>query len=402
MSEPLATAHRTEPGPSLLSAAISGNLAAAKRALESHPAAVHQRDQAIDSTPLHFAAHRGYSEIVEVLLGFGADVGAREGCSGTTPLHWAAEAGHPNVVRQLLDGGSDHLARDDWYGLRPVDWTTAVVHAPGLHRDRAAARDCLRSHGSAPGIFSLVALGDERGVRSLAGRELPVLSERLGPVGEERTPLHAAVLAGHNAVVEALLELGADPGIPTSRGLTPAALALSRPKVRFSGLPKRDDLPTALLTEDWSTADARLREEPSGLAPGGHYAGLLHWVAERGFLEQTHWLLHNGADSEGESVYLCYDEWLGSLRPLHRAALKGHVAIATALIQSGADASPRGGRSGLTPLHLAAVAGHLDMVRLLVRSGADVDVRDSFHQAVPLGWARYAGHDPVIDFLEKG
>jgi len=51
------------------------------------------RDQTLGTTPLIVTAHRGYREIVELLLTNHAGVAARERASGTIALHWAAEGG---------------------------------------------------------------------------------------------------------------------------------------------------------------------------------------------------------------------------------------------------------------------------------------------------------------------
>ena len=60
---------------------------------------------------------------------------------------------------------------------------------------------------------------------------------------------------------------------------------------------------------------------------------------------------------------------------LHVAARLGHCAIATMLVERGADIDSKAG-AGEIPLHYAAHEGFLDIVKLLMRSGARVDIRD--------------------------
>ena len=71
------------------------------------------------NTPLHLAAAIGSSEVAEVLLEAGADIGARDD-NGATPLHRAAAEGDPGVVSLLLKAGADANARD-WDERSPWD-----------------------------------------------------------------------------------------------------------------------------------------------------------------------------------------------------------------------------------------------------------------------------------------
>ena len=78
----------------------------------------------IFETALHWAAHNGAMEIVEILLAAGAAVEADEtGLYGGKPLHWASEH-QPEAVRVLLDNGADVNSRNlqpgDYYGRTPL------------------------------------------------------------------------------------------------------------------------------------------------------------------------------------------------------------------------------------------------------------------------------------------
>lgn len=55
-------------------------------------------------TPLHWAAHGGHLETVQVLLQAGANASiGSEDSQGTTPLAWAAYAGHRHIIQLMLD-----------------------------------------------------------------------------------------------------------------------------------------------------------------------------------------------------------------------------------------------------------------------------------------------------------
>jgi RNA polymerase sigma factor (sigma-70 family) len=106
----------------LIQAACSGDVEQARRLLLADPTTVHTRDPYLQSTPLHYAAHRGYLEIVQLLLTAGADVMAREGSSDTIPLHWAAEGGHLEVARRRIEWlvGTRHAASSPRFMLAPL------------------------------------------------------------------------------------------------------------------------------------------------------------------------------------------------------------------------------------------------------------------------------------------
>ena len=85
-------------------AARQGDLAKIKRLLEKNPGLLEARNQN-EKTPLHFAALGGHKEIVEFLIGKGADINAKN-IAKETPLHYAAAMGHKEVVDLLLAKGA--------------------------------------------------------------------------------------------------------------------------------------------------------------------------------------------------------------------------------------------------------------------------------------------------------
>ncbi len=66
----------------------------------------------INNSPLHRAAYRGHTMVMEILLGKGAQPEAPDK-DGRTPLHWAAMGGKKQAVELLMAKGSQVNARDN-------------------------------------------------------------------------------------------------------------------------------------------------------------------------------------------------------------------------------------------------------------------------------------------------
>ena len=73
-------------------------------------ASVHSSDEALDRTPLHYAAQHGHSTVCELLIEMGACCEALD-ISNCTPLHLAAERGMQMAVETLMRAGASPVAR---------------------------------------------------------------------------------------------------------------------------------------------------------------------------------------------------------------------------------------------------------------------------------------------------
>jgi ankyrin repeat protein len=105
-------------------AARQGWLDLVRKHIAADPLSVHQRGW-IGDTPLHWPAHNGFVEILEVLLDAGAVVDADEiNCYGGKPLHWASEHS-PKAVELLLRRGANVNSRNlktdsEFFGMTPL------------------------------------------------------------------------------------------------------------------------------------------------------------------------------------------------------------------------------------------------------------------------------------------
>lgn len=155
-----------------ISAAVTGDAAALRRLLERDPNLY--RAEYWYTQPIHFAVREGHLEAVRVLLGAGADPAA-VGLSGEDLTTVARDRGHEAVARLLEE------VRDRRGSTTPAPADHAIHVA-------AAAGDAARVSELLDAEPQLVYRGDSQG----------------------GTPLHRAVAASARAVIEWLLDRGAD------------------------------------------------------------------------------------------------------------------------------------------------------------------------------------------------
>jgi len=81
-------------------------------------------------TPLEWAARKGHTAVVTVLIDNKADVNASRHTDGVTPLYIAAEQGHTEVVKLLLANSADVNASEHTHGA-----TALLVAAQNGHTE---------------------------------------------------------------------------------------------------------------------------------------------------------------------------------------------------------------------------------------------------------------------------
>ncbi|MBD0391954.1 ankyrin repeat domain-containing protein, partial [Wolbachia endosymbiont of Pentalonia nigronervosa] len=340
-----------------------------------------------DWTPLHSAARKGHLNVVNALLGKGADVKAKTK-DGWTPLHLAAINGHLNVVKALLGKGADvnAKAKGDWMPLHSADdWTPLHLAAINGHLNV---------------------------VNALLGKGADVKAK----TKDGWTSLHLAAQDGHLDVVEALWDKGADVNAKAKGDWTSLHLAAQdgHLDVVKALLGKGADVNAkAKAKGDWTSLhlaaqDGHLYVVEALLDKGadvnaeakGDWTSL-HLAAQDGHLDVVEALLGKGADvnakAKGDCMSLHYaDDWT----PLHLAAQDGHLDVVKALLGKGADVKAKI-KDGWTSLHLAAQDGHLDVVKALLGKGADVNKAAFYNGWTPLHAAAQNGHKEIVEILLK-
>jgi len=170
--------------------------------------------------PLHLAIIEGREREVALLIELGTALDAPTR-SGLTPLSLAVLAGKAGVERRLRLAGArtdlpTAIAVDDGdMASRLLPSVAELLWPRGPYRELVHA---FAARGQAAAVQWLLRNGAESNGPAL----------RLGPAEwlEEHRPLHLAATGGHEAVLEVLLEYGADPDAMLERsGLTSLHLA---------------------------------------------------------------------------------------------------------------------------------------------------------------------------------
>nr|WP_255680780.1 ankyrin repeat domain-containing protein [Azonexus sp. R2A61] len=71
-------------------------------------------------SPLHYAVFAGNEEMMEYLIGLGADINARS-TNGSTVLMMAVYEGREGLARKLIEKGADRSPKNDW-GDGALEW----------------------------------------------------------------------------------------------------------------------------------------------------------------------------------------------------------------------------------------------------------------------------------------
>ena len=147
--------------------------------------------------PFFEAVRRGQATVVAELLERDPRLVA-ERSDGGTALHFAAWEGHLSVVDVLLGAGAELNARDDRHGMLPIAWANEHGHVDMVRALHARGADVPFQLAAAFGL--LEALRDS----------LSADPELLDQVRGYGTALHFAALWGQVEVVKFLIEAGAD------------------------------------------------------------------------------------------------------------------------------------------------------------------------------------------------
>lgn len=246
--DPTLLATTSEAGWTALTMAIASGCVAMTTYLVEHGADVNERHHELDFTPLHIAAFTGQNKIAAYLIQNGADINAVTTPPNRaywysrivgTPLHTAFFNSKSDIVELLLSKGADPNVRDR-DGLNLFQFAVN-------YNGREKARDFYNRAGIpvpevAPTVEELleaISACNATSTREKGEKQVAQLLKNHPELGRGEkkngnTPLHLAVFYKMDALVNQLVDLGADVNAQNSDGITPLHKAVaSRTLARY-------------------------------------------------------------------------------------------------------------------------------------------------------------------------
>jgi ankyrin repeat protein len=316
-------------------------------------------------------------KVCELLVSKGASLA--KGGLGHTTLHLAAISGHADLLELLLSHGA----------------ATSAVNEQGY-----SALQCAVESGNTMAVSILVERGYQTDSSSLhlavhSGRlEIAQLLTSKGVqvnfVGKDGfTPLMVAAAIGHVAMLEHLLENGADLSLRTTdKGHSPLDMAVISHQLGSVIAIFNSPSYSAKFRTDRSYAWTAAGKDTSSESKiwkhiyertechRDHGAAILHWAVANSNEQLLDLVMQSGIDLKLPNS----DGWSA----LHAAAMAGNTGMLKAILAKGIEIDYQG-HSLRTALHQAVVANQPVAVTFLLQNGANPKILDEDSQGcVPI------------------
>ena len=349
----------------IASAAQSGEVDALRQRLDARPDLINALAGRgfPKATALHLAALRNQHAAARLLIDRGADLDAREFPDNAAPLHFAAMYADLQMVRLLVEAGADVEGKGDDPEVGIVGWATC------FRQVREDVAEYLLSHGATLNLWSAIALDRADAVREMVTNDPALLTARMTRAHHRRTPLHHAAARNQPAMVQLMLELGADPNATDATGATALTTAVQEnadPAIAsaLAAAGAKLDFLTAVNLGRYADAEAMLRDDPARIGPDGRDTIALHLSVSKRNMATIRWLLAHRIDVNAKRLMWDFNH---------------------------------------TALHMTVESGEIDIARLLLDAGADPNIRDDKVNATALGWADHFGRADFAQLIrEKG
>ncbi|XP_049821633.1 poly [ADP-ribose] polymerase tankyrase isoform X3 [Aethina tumida] len=356
-------------------------------------------------TALHLATDNSHYDLMDVLLRHGAKVNALDGL-GQTALHRCARDDNTQAARILLSYNVDVSI------VSLQGYTAAQVASENVAKmlqdppTVSADVECQILEAAKSGDLEqvqrlLVAYPHIVNCRDLDGRHSTPLHfasgynrvavvEYLLQQGADvhakdkggLVPLHNACSYGHYEVTELLVKHGASVNVADLWKFTPLHEAAAKGKYEIVKLLLKHGADQTKKNRDGATPLDLVREGDQDVADLLRGNAALLDAAKKGNLARVQRLVSQ------ENIN-CRDAQGRNSTPLHLAAGYNNVDVAEFLLEHGADVNAQD-KGGLIPLHNASSYGHLDIAALLIKYNTVVNATDKW------------GFTPLHEAAQKG
>ncbi|HKV42084.1 MAG TPA: ankyrin repeat domain-containing protein [Blastocatellia bacterium] len=390
----------TSKGMAIAAAIRERNLTKVRGLLDGSPDLVHARDERTNQ-PIHWAVMTRQLDIIDELLGRGADVNSQR-FDGARPI-------------QLTNGDYNYR------GWRDVAEDTAATPRDVLTH--------LRARGAYCDICTAAYIGDLERVRELLDQDASLAnrpSDYVSYYACSGTPLRNAAAGGHVEIVRLLLERRADPNLP-EEGIAPRGHAL------HSAVCNGHTEIVQLLLQHGAFANVEIESSADTLSAAIAQSNqpMIDLLCSYGAARNVHLLAYYGDVQTAAAVFAANPMLADDPEALENAAGQGHEPFVRLMLRYQPDLAKRvavgvegrGPRDPvktremaellfqhgmnpslpnwlrITPLHRFAQRGDLENAAIFIDHGADLDARDEEYRSTPLGYAARLGKTAMVELL---
>ncbi|KAI9926593.1 hypothetical protein AWENTII_006823 [Aspergillus wentii] len=363
-----------------------------------------------DSFLLHTAVENGHEQIVAFMLDKGLSPECEKEWTGRTVIYHAAKRGQESMVRLLLDKGANADPQEVWDGstVLPVAAEKGHLGIVTMLLDHGVDTDCATAYHHTP-LYGAVQTNQEAVVELLLQRGADFHYVCGNPIDEPRnSPLTLAVELGRDHMVQLFLkqenEFGASPFIEAIRDFETIAMIPRLVELGFdpnkedpegdsalSEAAKRRQIDFIELLLKYLTPEAKARHAYRGISDIMSTTSACICEEDEPTVK---YLLDNCVELEYKNpedgaTLLCNAVW------------SRKVEVAKALLDRGANADTQDIK-GRTPISILAEREHEEMMHLLLtdgfKNGLKIDTPDKYGRT-PLFLASLNGKENIVKIL---
>ena len=312
-------------------------------------------------TALHFAASKGYTDLVDYLVNkHGASIESLT-IKKQTPMHHAAGSGMLDTVEKLIDleamvDFNDELDQKPIHLAAQNDHTNVVKHfldiRPSLVSSTTKDGNTLAHLAAKKGSVDVLA--------AMFDIDASLVTQAKNRFNEN-TPLHLATEGGHLEAVRIMLANGVSPNDENKSGFTPIHLAAK------CGHADVFDL--------FARTGVSLKQPSSKIGMTALHIAAYYGEEDiaRELFKHIPASTKSSLPTKPENALIEELSYEGEMTALHLASFSGSENVVRAVLnQPGVDVASKSNPSGYTALHLACLSGHVGVVGLLLSRSTEL------------------------------